>query len=125
MAMSWSTCRWPLVSLLLGALTPVAAAAQNVPPRTPEPTLGARSVRIIEHYGLRFKDLNRSGSLDRYEDWRLSPDERARDLAGRMTLEEKAGAMMHGTARSGGPAGGGGAGTQYDLAATGALIRDA
>jgi beta-glucosidase len=123
--MSWSTCRWPLVSLLLGALTPVAAAAQNVPRRTPEPTLGARSVRIIEHYGLRFKDLNRSGSLDPYEDWRLSPDERARDLVGRMTLEEKAGAMMHGTARSGGPAGGAGVGTQYDLAATGAMIRDA
>jgi beta-glucosidase len=42
-----------------------------------------------------------------------------------MTLEEKAGAMMHGTARSGGPAGGAGVGTQYDLAATGAMIRDA
>jgi beta-glucosidase len=112
--------------LLLGALTPVVTGAQNVPPlRGPEPTLGARSARIIEHYGLRFKDLNRSGSLDPYEDWRRRPDERARDLVGRMTLEEKAGAMMHGTARAVGPAGGAGVGTQYDLAATGTLIRDA
>ena len=33
------------------------------------------------------------------------PTRRARDLVSRMTLEEKAGAMMHGTARSGGPMG--------------------
>jgi beta-glucosidase len=133
--MSRSTCRRPLASLalaslalaslLLAALTPVVAAAQNVPPlRGPQPTLGARSARIIEHSGLRFKDSNRNDSLDPYEDWRRSPDERARDLVGRMTLEEKAGAMMHGTVRSIGPAGGAGVGTQYDLAATGALIRD-
>ena len=69
-----------------------------------------------------FKDLNRSGVLDPYEDWRLSPEQRARDLVGRMTLEEKAGAMMHGTARSGGPMGAVGFGGQYDTAANRALI---
>jgi len=69
-----------------------------------------------------FKDLNRNGLLDPYEDWRLSPDQRARDLVARMTLEEKAGTMMHGTARSGGPMGTVGMGGQYDTAAIRALI---
>ena len=77
---------------------------------------------IIERDGLRFKDLNRSGALDAYEDWRLTPEARARDLAGRMTLEEKAGTMMHGTARGAGPMAMAGVGTNYDTAANRALI---
>ena len=44
-----------------------------------------------------FRDLNRNGQLDPYEDRRLSPEARADDLVRRMTLEEKAGAMMHDT----------------------------
>ena len=77
---------------------------------------------IIERDGLRFKDLNRSGALDAYEDWRLTPEARARDLTGRMTLEEKAGTMMHGTARGAGPMAMAGVGTSYDTAANRALI---
>jgi beta-glucosidase len=59
-----------------------------------QPELGTTSVSIIEENGLQFKDLNKNGELDPYEDWRLSPAERAEDLLSRMTLEEKAG-MMH------------------------------
>jgi beta-glucosidase len=44
-----------------------------------------------------FRDLNRNFQLDPYEDRRLTPDQRADDLVQRMTLEEKVGAMMHGT----------------------------
>ena len=77
---------------------------------------------VLQQGGLQFKDLNRNGVLDPYEDWRLSPEQRARDLVARMTLEEKAGAMMHGTARAAGPMGGVGAGSQYDTAANRALI---
>src|SRR3989442_5607240 len=80
---------------------------------------------VLRQDGLQFKDLNRNGVLDPYEDWRLSPDQRARDLVARMTLEEKAGAMMHGTARSGGPMGFAGMGAQYDTAANRALIDSA
>lgn len=90
-----------------------------------QPVLSARSAAIIDQKGLRFKDLNRNGVLDPYEDWRLSPSRRVRDLVGRMTLEEKAGLMMHGTARSVGPLAIAGVGGQYDTAATGRLIRDA
>src|SRR5712671_5574502 len=78
---------------------------------------------VIRQNGLQFKDLNRNGVLDPYEDWRLSPDQRARDLVGRMTLEEKAGTMMHGTVRAvGGPMASAGMGGQYDTASARALI---
>ena len=49
---------------------------------------------ILEIGGLLFKDLNGSGSLDPYEDWRLLPEERARDLLDQMTAEEKAGTLF-------------------------------
>ncbi len=102
-----------ILAILLAA-APLARAQQ--------PLLGGRGVPIIERDGLRFKDLNRNGTLEPYEDWRRTPAERARDLVGRMTLEEKAGAMMHGTARTGGAMGVAGVGAQYDLARNRALI---
>ena len=80
---------------------------------------------ILQQDGLRFKDLNRNGVLDAYEDRRLSPGQRARDLVARMTLEEKAGAMMHGTARSDGPMGFAGMGGAYDTAAIRKLVDSA
>lgn len=101
---------------------PVVTHAQGA---SRQPILGARSTPIIQVGGKRFKDLNRDDRLEPYEDWRLSPSARARDLVSRMTLEEKAGMMMHGTARSGGPLGMVGVGTGYDTAAMGRLIRDA
>ena len=85
-------------------------------------SLGTRSAPIIERDGLRFRDLNRNGALDPYEDWRLTPNDRAGDLVGRMTLEEKAGVMMHGTARASGPMATAGVGTVYDSAANRMLI---
>ncbi|HZE08912.1 MAG TPA: glycoside hydrolase family 3 N-terminal domain-containing protein [Gemmatimonadaceae bacterium] len=109
-----------ILRLLLLVSFPALAAAQ-----TTQPVLGSRAAPIITRDGLRFRDLNRNGKVDPYEDWRLSPDVRARDLIGRMTLEEKAGTMMHGTARSGGPAGSAGMGASYDTAANRILIDSA
>jgi beta-glucosidase len=103
----------------------LATAVAVVPPLAAQAPLGTRNVPILEREGLRFKDLNRNGELDPYEDWRLTAEARARDLVARMTLEEKAGAMMHGTARTGGAMGGAGVGAQYDTAANRALIIDA
>jgi beta-glucosidase len=104
---------------------PELASAQNSSTsKAKQPSVVARSGRIIELHGLRFRDLDKNGVLDPYEDWRLSPSIRARDLVARMTLEEKAGMMMHGTARSIGPAGIAGVGTSYDTAATARLIRE-
>ena len=110
-----------LLPLLLLAIACASLAAQT--PR--QPPLGVRSARVLVVDELRFKDLNQNGRLDPYEDWRQPPEVRARDLVGRLTLEEKAGLTMHGTARSDGPMGGAGMGTRYDSAANATLIRDA
>jgi beta-glucosidase len=99
------------LTLLLGG----AASAPD------QPTLGARSAPVITVGGLKFKDLNRNGKLDPYEDWRLSPQARARDLVARMTLDEKAGMMVHGTAPVGGDAIG--QGRRYNQAVATTLIR--
>jgi beta-glucosidase-like glycosyl hydrolase len=41
------------------------------------------------------RDLNKDGTIEPYEDWRLSVDTRVNDLLGRMTLEEKAYQMFY------------------------------
>ena len=106
------------VVLALGVLAALAFTS----PLAAQARVGSRGVPILQIDGLRFKDLNKNGALEPYEDWRLTPAARARDLVGRMTLEEKAGTMMHGTARSDGPMGVAGMGARYDTAAARALI---
>ncbi len=62
------------------------------------PTLGysgQSGVRILTIGGLSFKDLNKNGKLDKYEDWRLPVDERAKDLASKMSVEQIAGLMLY------------------------------
>lgn len=62
------------------------------------PTLGyskSSEIKIIIKEGLKFKDLNKNGRLDKYEDWRLSVDERAKDLASKMSVEQIAGLMLY------------------------------
>jgi beta-glucosidase len=58
-----------------------------------QPTLGTRSAPLLEVDGFQFKDLNKNGTLDKYEDWRLSPEERSQDLLAKMSVEQKAGFM--------------------------------
>jgi beta-glucosidase len=65
---------------------------------TKGPTLGystSSGVTILTIKGLHFKDLNKNGKLDPYEDWRLPVDTRAKDLAGKMTVEQIAGLMLY------------------------------
>jgi beta-glucosidase len=45
--------------------------------------------------GLTFRDLNKNGQLDVYEDHRRPIEERVQDLLDQMTLEEKVGMMFH------------------------------
>lgn len=52
-------------------------------------------IKIISKDGWQFKDLNKNGKLDKYEDWRLPMKERAKDLAQKMSLEEIAGLMLY------------------------------
>lgn len=61
-------------------------------------TLGysaSSGVKILTINGLKFKDLNKNGNLDRYEDWRLTADERANDLVKKMSIEQIAGLMLY------------------------------
>jgi beta-glucosidase len=53
------------------------------------------SIKLLTINGFAFKDLNRNGRLDKYEDWRLRADERAKDLASKMTIEQIAGLMLY------------------------------
>ena len=62
------------------------------------PSLGyspASGVQLITSGGYAFKDLNRNGKLDVYEDWRKSPERRAADLASQLSIEEIAGLMLY------------------------------
>jgi beta-glucosidase-like glycosyl hydrolase len=49
---------------------------------------------ILEVDGLKFKDLNKNGVLDVYEDWRQEADARLNDLVSQMTEEELIGDML-------------------------------
>lgn len=52
-------------------------------------------VPILEEDGYAFKDFLRSGRLVPYEDWRLTNEERAKDLADRLSIEDIAGLMLY------------------------------
>ena len=56
--------------------------------------IAVRVKPVVEADGLAFRDLNANGVLDPYEDWRLTPAERAADLVPRMSPEEKIGLMV-------------------------------
>ena len=55
--------------------------------------LGERAP-VLKVDGLSFRDLNKNGELDAYEDIRVNVEDRVEDLLGQMTLEEKAGSMF-------------------------------
>lgn len=50
---------------------------------------------LIEADGYQFKDMNKNGQLEPYEDWRLTAEERAEDLLGLMSDKAKAAQMAH------------------------------
>ena len=86
-------------------------------------------VKLIQVEGLAFKDLNRNGKLDQYEDWRLDDETRAIDLASQMSVEDIGPMLTQGGWSSFGGAiegtdleyiqGGGRAGTTRSAAMTG------
>lgn len=49
---------------------------------------------ILDVDGLKFKDLNKNGSLDVYEDWRADTDARIADLISQMAPEEEVGLLF-------------------------------
>lgn len=59
------------------------------------------AAEILNVDGRAFRDLNKNGELDPYEDSRLTVEERVEDLLAQMTVEEKAGLMFHSPAAVG------------------------
>ncbi len=108
------------IRLVLRAAPLVLAAAPLWAQRGVQPIVESRTAPLLAVAGRQFRDLNRNGTLEPYEDWRLTSAARATDLVSRMSLEEKAGTAVHGTA----PAAGNpmGAGTSYDSAAAARII---
>ena len=61
-----------------------------------QPLLGyTENIDILEVDGFKFKDLNKNGQLDGYEDWREDTEARVTDLLSQMTPENKAAQMLH------------------------------
>ena len=100
--------RFFLLVLLVCATAAIGGAPK-------QPALGHRSALLLTVDGLTFKDLNKNGKLDPYEDWRLPAEARVADLVQRLSLEELAGLMVHGTLPSIGPMAPLGVGKEYDL----------
>lgn len=65
-----------------------------IPVWSAESKTGPRA-EILMVENLEFRDLNKNGTLDLYEDSRVPVDERVEDLLSQMTLEEKAGLFYH------------------------------
>ena len=57
--------------------------------------IGVSSTCVIEREGYVFKNPEGCGELRPWCDWRLSPEERAADLAARLSVEEIAGLMIY------------------------------
>ncbi|WP_437608812.1 glycoside hydrolase family 3 protein [Erwinia sp. V71] len=107
------------LTLLAGAII-TSLFSPLVSANITQPDLGVKNKPLLHIGSLTFKDLNQDGRLNPYEDWRLTPQQRAQDLVKRMTRAEKAGLMMHGSAPS--PGSVIGAGSVYDLPAAQKMI---
>lgn len=82
----------PAVLIVIVAFWLALPEAASTAPR--QRRVASRVDALLKVGTLSFKDLNRNGTLDAYEDWRLPVEKRVADLLARMTLEEKAGLMQ-------------------------------
>ncbi len=59
------------------------------------PEIGVTFCGIIVKDGLYFKDMDNDGVLSPYEDWRLNPEERAKDMVAHLRLDQQAGLVLN------------------------------
>ena len=59
------------------------------------PTIGVTTCGVIVKDGLFFKDMDNDGILSPYEDWRNSPEVRARDMVSHLGLKQQAGLVLN------------------------------
>ena len=84
-----------ILALCSLSATGLISSCKNLPDNKLPQTVRAESsvIKTIGHYT--FRDLNKNGKLDIYEDTRQPVELRIKDLLGQMTLEEKAGMMFY------------------------------
>jgi beta-glucosidase len=58
------------------------------------PTIGVTHNHVIQKDGLCFRDIDGSGTLKPFDDWRLTPKERADSLASALSTDEKIGQLF-------------------------------
>ena len=63
-------------------------------PNPDGPVIGTVSRPVLEQDGLFFKDIDGSGTVSAVNDWRRSPQERAKAYAELLTTEEKIGQLF-------------------------------
>ena len=59
------------------------------------PTIGVTTCGVIVKDGLFFKDMDNSGELAPYKDWRLDHETRAKDMVAHMRLDQQAGLVLN------------------------------
>lgn len=59
------------------------------------PTIGVTTCGVIVQDGLYFKDMDNSGKLDPYKDWRLDHETRAKDMVAHLPLKQQAGLVLN------------------------------
>lgn len=59
------------------------------------PDIGVTTCGVIVRDGLYLKDMDNSGELAPYKDWRLSPEERAKDMVAHLRLDQQAGLVLN------------------------------
>lgn len=59
------------------------------------PTIGVTTCGVIVRDGLYFKDMDNSGRLDPYKDWRLDDETRAKDMVAHLRLDQQAGLVLN------------------------------
>ena len=59
------------------------------------PTIGVTTCGVIVQDGLYFKDMDNSGKLAPYKDWRLDHETRAKDMVAHLRLDQQAGLVLN------------------------------
>ena len=90
--------KYTILICLIAAITTQARAQGTY---GVQPDLEARASNVLHIDGLRFKDLNKNGTLDVYEDWRAPVESRVANLLAQMTVQEKVGMLMINTLNAG------------------------
>ena len=59
------------------------------------PTIGVTTCGVIVQDGLYFKDMDNSGKMAPYKDWRLDDETRARDMIKHLRMDQQAGLVLN------------------------------